>query len=295
MTNCLSYASGAADTSQSMFLSFSRLLLVSFLSHSRFFSVSFLSHSPLCLQLSVSLISLVVSGSRSRFLFLSSFYHFLQCFLLFPLLLSVCLASFPSCSYFSHCLSYSFISFPLSLSPWFALLVPHGRAFGGTALLLSTDAGWAVAYVVPCVHTIQGCRNALTPCHYDLTHNAYVQVCGWKRFVLFDPAYGPCLYPFPVAHPMDRCARVDLEHVDLQRFPRLASARAVAVVLGPGDLLVIPAGWWHHVQTLTEDSVSVSFWFADVAPSRSSPRGPGGGFDQGGTFALLAFLRKVLS
>jgi len=119
-----------------------------------------------------------------------------------------------------------------------------------------------------------GCRNALTPCHYDLVHNAYAQVSGWKRFVLLDPGYGPCLYPYPVAHPMDRCARVDLERPDFKRFPRLRSARAVEAVLGPGDALVIPAGWWHHVQTLTEDSVSVSFWFEHSGPGRG---GRGGG------------------
>eukprot|EP00747_Dinoflagellata_sp_TGD_P068212 gnl/TRDRNA2_/TRDRNA2_155612_c0_seq1.p1 gnl/TRDRNA2_/TRDRNA2_155612_c0~~gnl/TRDRNA2_/TRDRNA2_155612_c0_seq1.p1 ORF type:complete len:712 (-),score=125.06 gnl/TRDRNA2_/TRDRNA2_155612_c0_seq1:76-2154(-) len=115
-----------------------------------------------------------------------------------------------------------------------------------------------------------GCRNALTPCHYDLVHNAYMQVRGWKRFLLFDPAYGGCLYPYPVAHPMDRCARVDLEAPDFSRFPRLAGARCVEAVLGPGDALVIPAGWWHHVQSLTEDSVSISFWYTDIRSGHSA-------------------------
>jgi len=115
-----------------------------------------------------------------------------------------------------------------------------------------------------------GCRNALTPCHFDLVHNAYVQVRGWKRFILLDPVYGECLYPYPGKHPMDRCARVDLESPNYARFPRFRHARAVEAVLGPGDMLIIPAGWWHHVQTLTEDSVSVSFWFEDDACQRAS-------------------------
>ncbi|CAJ1334448.1 unnamed protein product [Effrenium voratum] len=109
-----------------------------------------------------------------------------------------------------------------------------------------------------------GCRNALTPCHYDMLHNAYVQVKGWKRFLLMDPSYSSDLYAFPLGHPMDRCAQADLESPDFQRFPKLKNVRAVEAVLGPGDVLVLPCGWHHHVQSLTEDSLSVSFWFAPI-------------------------------
>ena len=106
-----------------------------------------------------------------------------------------------------------------------------------------------------------GCRDALTPCHYDLLHNAYVQVKGWKRFLLIDPSYSYGLYPYPQGHPMDRCARADLEHPDYQSFPKLAEVRAVEALMGPGDVLILPSGWYHHVQSLSEDSLSVSFWF----------------------------------
>ncbi|CAE7024414.1 Hif1an [Symbiodinium sp. KB8] len=116
-----------------------------------------------------------------------------------------------------------------------------------------------------------GCENALTPCHYDMVHNAYVQVRGWKRFLLVDPCYAPNLYAYPLGHPMDRCAQADLEAPDFARFPKLKAVRAVEAVLGPGDLLVLPAGWWHHVQSLTEDSLSVSFWF-DEPPLQAMPR-----------------------
>ena len=117
-----------------------------------------------------------------------------------------------------------------------------------------------------------GCANALTPCHYDLVHNAYVQVRGWKRFLLIDPCFSPNLYAYPQGHPMDRCAQADLESPDFQLFPRLKGVRALEAVLGPGDLLVLPAGWWHHVQSLTEDSLSVSFWFDHEAQAVPQPR-----------------------
>jgi ribosomal protein L16 Arg81 hydroxylase len=31
--------------------------------------------------------------------------------------------------------------------------------------------------------------------------------------------------------------------------------------LGPGDVIYIPRGWWHHVRTL-DLSISVNFWWA---------------------------------
>jgi len=49
-------------------------------------------------------------------------------------------------------------------------------------------------------------------------------------------------------------------------FPRLAHARGREVVLQPGDVLFLPAYWWHEVTTLPvppgELAVSVSFWSA---------------------------------
>ena len=98
-----------------------------------------------------------------------------------------------------------------------------------------------------------------------MLHNAYVQVSGWKRFLLIDPCYAYDLYPYPQGHPMDRCSRADLEAPDFQSFPKLRRVRAVEAILGPGDVLILPCGWYHHVQSLTEDSISVSFWFSQKA------------------------------
>lgn len=103
------------------------------------------------------------------------------------------------------------------------------------------------------------------PGHYDLLHNVYVQVSGWKRFLLMDPCYAYDLYPYPQGHPMDRCSRADLEAPNFQSFPKLRKVRAIEAILGPGDVLILPCGWYHHVQSLTEDSMSVSFWFSQGA------------------------------
>ncbi|TKA63016.1 hypothetical protein B0A49_10166 [Cryomyces minteri] len=43
-------------------------------------------------------------------------------------------------------------------------------------------------------------------------------------------------------------------------FPLFAAARYVEAVLGPAELLYIPLGWWHYVQSLGT-AFSVSFWW----------------------------------
>ena len=48
-----------------------------------------------------------------------------------------------------------------------------------------------------------------TPCHYDGVHNAYVQVKGYKRFVILSPDAWRGLYVFPKLHPSSRQTQVD--------------------------------------------------------------------------------------
>ena len=52
-----------------------------------------------------------------------------------------------------------------------------------------------------------------------------------------------------------------LEEPDYQKFPRLRDLRGFETVVGPGDLLYIPNCWWHQVETLRENTVSITFWY----------------------------------
>ena len=45
-----------------------------------------------------------------------------------------------------------------------------------------------------------------------------------------------------------------------REFPGFLEAEYVEGVVGPGDMLYIPQGWWHFVRGLTP-SFSVSFWW----------------------------------
>lgn len=39
----------------------------------------------------------------------------------------------------------------------------------------------------------------------------------------------------------------------------LLSSEALVAEVGPGDMLVVPPYWYHHVETL-EESVSINVW-----------------------------------
>jgi len=105
-----------------------------------------------------------------------------------------------------------------------------------------------------------GSEGATTPAHFDEQHNFLNQVRGHKLVVLFPPDDYTCMYPFPVTHPCDRCSLVDVRNADLEHFPRFKQARGHVAILGPGDVLYIPYGWWHYCRTLTHLAASITFW-----------------------------------
>jgi hypoxia-inducible factor 1-alpha inhibitor (HIF hydroxylase) len=127
-------------------------------------------------------------------------------------------------------------------------LMAHFRAFDWEALLgLQRKLGWGE---LTSNLLLVGQRGNTTPAHYDEQQNLFAQLHGKKRVVLFSPADFRCLYPFPLHHPCDRQAQVDLYAPDMQRFPRFTAARPLEAVLEPGEVLYIPQYWWHHIENL---------------------------------------------
>jgi hypothetical protein len=97
-----------------------------------------------------------------------------------------------------------------------------------------------------------GPEGAFSKLHYDaLSTHAYLgQFHGTKRCVLFSPADTPYLYG----------GAVDPSAPDLGRFPLYEQATPYECVLQPGELVFLPANWWHYVVCL-EPSITVSFNF----------------------------------
>jgi hypothetical protein len=97
-----------------------------------------------------------------------------------------------------------------------------------------------------------GPEGSLSALHRDFWHtHAYLaQIIGRKRAILFSPVDSNFLYG----------GQVDPERPDLERFPLFDQATAYECVIGPGDTLLIPSKWWHHVRGL-EKSITVSHNF----------------------------------
>ncbi|MDC0708337.1 cupin-like domain-containing protein [Stigmatella sp. ncwal1] len=103
-----------------------------------------------------------------------------------------------------------------------------------------------------------GPAGTITPLHRDLVDNALAQVFGRKRLILFPPEQSRFLYTWSNSKLVDG-ARVDPELPDLEQFPLFEQASGIQCTLEPGEMLFIPAGWFHKVCSLTP-SLSISFF-----------------------------------
>lgn len=58
---------------------------------------------------------------------------------------------------------------------------------------------------------------------------------------------------------------VDITNPDLERFPGFTKARRTECSLRPGDVLFMPAFWWHEVQSYPDmeekRNIAVNFWY----------------------------------
>lgn len=111
--------------------------------------------------------------------------------------------------------------------------------------------------------------------HQDVPDNIACVVAGRRRVTLFPPSQLENLY----IGPLDRTpagqavSMVDFADPDLQRFPRFAEAlrHARVVELEPGDAILIPSMWWHHMEALAEFNILVNYWWRQSPAYMDSP------------------------
>lgn len=95
---------------------------------------------------------------------------------------------------------------------------------------------------------------------FDLVNNIFTQLVGRKRVVLAAPDQDAFMYQRPREAGDYWHSQIDLDHPDFERFPLFRQAKLYETVVGPGEMLFIPADYWHYVRSL-EKSISVSFWW----------------------------------
>ncbi len=102
--------------------------------------------------------------------------------------------------------------------------------------------------------------------HYDCSDNFLTQILGRKRVRLFSPSDSKNMYPHAIDDDMlgdisaAHISRIDdTDLVNFDHFPKFKQANCFEGIIYPGDILFIPAGWWHEVKSL-DMSISVNFW-----------------------------------
>lgn len=106
--------------------------------------------------------------------------------------------------------------------------------------------------------------------HYDYSNNFLTQICGRKRVRLYAPSSTVNMYPYSikdtvtmggVKHPVVQGSQIaDTDFINETEFPNFRLVEVFEGILYPGDLLFIPAGWWHEVKSL-DVSMSINFWW----------------------------------
>lgn len=107
--------------------------------------------------------------------------------------------------------------------------------------------------------------------HYDNNgcHNLNAQVTGQKRCALYPPEELARLHPFLLggSNPAHNCSVIDVERPSAELAAGLAGARSWQAELSAGDLLFIPAWWWHTFLHLAPFNSNVNFWWKPARPS----------------------------
>jgi histone arginine demethylase JMJD6 len=148
-----------------------------------------------------------------------------------------------------YCLSYKpFAAHPelwddVSVPPFVADWWPH-LSGSFTAKHFPKDQGWV--FLAAARSTARMHRDS----HHTLTWLA--QVAGRKEYFLFPPDEAERVYH----------GAVDPSAPDLSKFPLYEQAAGLHCVLNPGEMLFLPADWWHFARAL-DDSITISCNFVN--------------------------------
>ncbi|XP_078304644.1 bifunctional peptidase and (3S)-lysyl hydroxylase JMJD7 isoform X2 [Panthera onca] len=120
---------------------------------------------------------------------------------------------------------------------------------------------------------------AVTSLHKDHYENLYCVVSGEKHFLLHPPSDRPFI-PYELYTPatyhlteegsfnvvdeeaMEKVPWIPLDPLapDLARYPSYSQARALCCTVQAGEMLYLPALWFHHVQQ-SHGCIAVNYWY----------------------------------
>ena len=110
--------------------------------------------------------------------------------------------------------------------------------------------------------------------HYDVMDNVYVQIVGTKNVLMFPPSEALNLYLEG-----DKSKVVDFNDPDLLlKYPKFAQAQQYRASIGPGDILFIPALWFHNMKA-TSPGVAINIFWKNLEEKLYDKKDPYGNRD----------------
>lgn len=97
-----------------------------------------------------------------------------------------------------------------------------------------------------------GPKGTITPLHFDMINNFFCQIRGSKRVRLVPSWSMPWVY-----NDYHVYSDVDAASPDFEEHPLFSNVTMYDFVVHPGEVLFIPMGWWHHLESL-EPTVSLT-------------------------------------
>lgn len=103
--------------------------------------------------------------------------------------------------------------------------------------------------------------------HFDGggSHNLNAQITGKKYVQMYSPFQMSCLYPYYCTYLSKKapynCSEIDVENFDINKFPRFEDAKRYEGEIGEGDMLFIPAYWYHSFKHLGAFNSNINFWW----------------------------------
>lgn len=101
---------------------------------------------------------------------------------------------------------------------------------------------------------------AVTNLHYDESGMGAVlcQLKGSKRIVLWPPGEFDNMGNYPAGHPYYRRSVFNKRN-PFKQSRKLAESKHTDMIVDEGQCIFMPVGWWHYIESLSEDTISVRF------------------------------------
>ncbi|XP_072746912.1 HSPB1-associated protein 1 [Anoplolepis gracilipes] len=107
-----------------------------------------------------------------------------------------------------------------------------------------------------------GSKGAHTDCHWDTYgYNLVAQIHGRKLWLLYPPSDSliPVRLPYEESTVYSKFNIYCLSMEERDLLLKIPD-KPKLIILEPGDVLFVPNGWWHYVESLDNTNVSVNIW-----------------------------------